>query len=177
MASRLIAALLALTSTIDPKVRLIHQLPQNGSNQWPSVAFNDYSYQPNKAQGATETRTRAMADIFGQASVLLGKSDPEGTMSVRTFYKNAKGENVPRLHIVERPTATASAQVMDVNTELAAATTEAIALEIDIAAIPVSIMSNSAVALSFLRAAIAKANTELAAQAVTVAVEDEAPPV
>lgn len=180
MSSLLITALCALTTPIDPKVRLVLQKPQQGSNAWDQVVFNDYCYERTGDSSKTETRTRAMAHLFGQAAALLAKDDPQGNLSVRTFYKNQKGENTPRLHITIRPTTTASAPQMDANAELAKLTEQLAALDFDFSTVPGAISGNTAAYVGFLKAALAKRSSQAVQQEVTQASQaeqsrDEAP--
>lgn len=159
----LIAALLALTSTIDPKVKLVVQKPQAGSNAWDQVVFNDYCYESLKGSGGTENRTRAMFDLLGKASILLAKDDPTGQLSMRSFYRNGKGENVPRLHISVRPsTATAQAPAMDANAELAAWSEKAVVAGVDFSTVPAAITSVPAAYVGWLKAQVARLNTAAA---------------
>jgi hypothetical protein len=156
----LITALLALTSPIDPKVKLIVQKPQAGSNAWDQVVFNDYCYESLKGSGGTENRTRAMFALLGQAASLLAKDDPTGQLSMRSFYRNGKGENVPRLHISVRPsTAQAQAPVMDANAQLAEWSEKAALAGVDFAAVPAAITAVPAAYVGWLKAAVARLNT------------------
>ena len=178
--SVLLTALCALTTPIDPKVRLVVQKPQPGSNAWDQVVFNDYCYEKTGDTTKTETRTRAMASLFGKAAELLAKDDPTGTMSVRTFYKNAKGENTPRLHITIRPTTTASAPQMDAGADLASLTEQLAELDFDFSTVPANISGNTAAYVGYLRAALAKRASQAVQTEVTQASEtpaqSEAPP-
>mgnify|MGYP001567435082 CR=1 FL=1 len=179
MSNRILTALIALTSTIDPKVKLVSQPPQNGSNQWPQVVFNSYCYEKSGNSGATETRTRAMADLYGQAGELLAKEDPEGNFSVRSFYKDREGSNQPKLHIVCRPTGTTGATAsMDVNAELADYTGRAAELGFDFATVPTVIASQPAAFLGFLKSAVAKlGSAAVTTEAAATVVQGDAPPV
>jgi hypothetical protein len=161
--SSLITALCALTSKVDPKVRLIHQKPNAGSNQWAQVVFNDYCYERNGDSDKTELRTRAMADIFGQAACLLAKEDPMGNMSLRTFYRNKEGNNTPRLHIAIRPQAAQATEAqMDVHAELAKLTERLAELEYDFSAVPKAISDSPGAYVGWMRSALAKLSSKAA---------------
>lgn len=166
--STLITALLALTTSIDPKVKFIHQKPQAGSNAWDQIVFNDYCYESLKGStGGTETRTRAMLAMLGKAAELLAKEDPTGQLSMRTFYRNAKGENVPRLHISVRPGTTQQAPVMDAQAELAHWTEKAVDAGVDFSDVPKAISDVPAAYVGWLRARVTKLNTAAANAEVT----------
>jgi hypothetical protein len=159
----IITALVALTSPIDPKVRLVVQEPQAGSQQWRQVVFNSYCYEKAGDAAKTETRTRAMLDIMGQASRVLAEKDTAGMLSMRTYSKGKEGEPQPRLHIVIRPDATQAAHApMDVNAELASLTEKLLALGFDFGSVPSAISGNSAVFVGFLRSELAKRGTTAA---------------
>jgi hypothetical protein len=173
----LITALVALTTPIDPKVRLELQQPRAGSNQWPQVVFNAYCYEKLGDASKTETRTRAMAHLFGQAAQLLAKDDASGSLSIRTFYRAQDGTNTPRLHIVVRPESTASAPAMDANAELARVTEQAASLGFDFSTVPSAISGNTAAYVGFLKAAVAKLGSATVNAEVTSAAQtSEAPP-
>lgn len=180
MSSLIINALCALTTPIDPKVKLILQKPVPGSNAWPQVVFNDYCYERLGDPGKTEARTRAMAHVFGQAATLLAEKDAEGAFSLRTFYRNAQGADKPRLHISIRPTASASAPTMDVNAALASLTQELADVGFDFSTVPSAISGNTAAYVGFLKAALAKrasqaVQAEVAQASQAVQSGDEAP--
>lgn len=158
----LLTALVALRSTIDTKVQFVINEPKPGSNAWTTVGFNDYCYESLKGSSGTESRTRAMMDLMGKASVLLAKDDPTGQLSVRSFYKNGKGENVPRLHISVRPATTANVPAMDPNAELAVWVEKAVIAGVDFSAIPAAITGVPAAYVGFLKAAVTRANTAAA---------------
>lgn len=157
--SALITALVALSSPIDPKVKLVVQKPQAGSNAWDQVVFNDYCYESLKGSGGTENRTRAMFDLMGKAAQVLAKDDASGQLSMRSFYRNAKGENVPRLHITIRPTATVNAPAMDANAELATWSEKAALAGVDFSTVPAAITAVPAAYVGWLKAAVARLNT------------------
>lgn len=166
--STLITALIALTTPIDPKVKFVLQKPQAGSNAWDQIVFSDYCYESLKGVGGTENRTRAMFALLGQAAILLAKEDPTGQLSMRSFYKNAKGENVPRLHISVRPgTTQAQAPVMDANAELAIWTEKAVIAGVDFDAVPKTIADVPAAYVGWLKAMVTKLNTQAAGAEVT----------
>ena len=175
--STLITALCAIRSPIDPKVALVLQKPQPGSNAWEQVVFNDHCYERTGDPAKTEVRTRAMAHVFGQAAALLAKEDPTGNLSIRTFYRNGAGVDKPRLHISIRPTATTNAPTMDPNAELAKLTQELSSLDFDFATVPANIVANTAAYVGFLKGKLAKLATErVVSETNASATPDEAPP-
>ncbi len=174
--SVLITALCALTTPIDPKVRLELQQPRAGSNQWPQVVFNAYCYEKSGDSAKTEARTRAMFDLMGKSAQLLAKDDREGSLSMRSFYRAADGTNTPRLHIVVRPESASQAPAMDANAVLAQVTEQAASLGFDFASVPSAISGNTAAYVGFLKAAIAKLQTQAANTEVQSGSESEAPP-
>jgi hypothetical protein len=156
----LITAIIALASTVDPKVKFVVQKPQAGSNAWDQIVFNDYCYESLKGSGGTENRTRAMFDLLGKASILLAKEDPTGQLSMRSFYRNGKGENVPRLHISVRPgTAQAQAPAMDANAQLAEWSEKAALAGVDFSTVPAAVTAVPAAYVGWLKAVVARLNT------------------
>lgn len=175
----LITTLIALTSSIDPKVKLEFHAPQAGSNQWPSVGFNPYCYEKNTDRTKTETRTRAMLDLMGQASRVLVKDDPEGSFSMRTFYRDGQGALHPQLAISIAPTSNAqTTPTRDIGAELASACEKAAALGVDLSTIPAVVAAQPGSMLGFVNGLIARAQTKVVNEevAATGAPADEAPP-
>ena len=167
MSRAIVTSLLALTSTIDPKVRLIIQSPQAGSNQWEQVVFNPYCFEALNNIPQTEKRTRAMFSLMGKAADLLATQDQGGDLSMRSFYKAQDGTAKPRLHITIRPTTTTNTPAIDVNAELAAATEKASAAGVDFSTVPAAISGSPAAFLGWLKGQTAQ---KLGAQ-VTQAIE------
>lgn len=175
MSSLIITSLLALSSPIDQNVKLVVQKPVPGSAAWDQVVFDDYCYQKLNDPARTEVRTRAMADIFGKAAALLAKEDPQGNFSLRTYSRNQKGEERPRLHISIRPT-TSSGTTMDVNAELAETTQRLAQFGYDFNQVPAPVAANSAAYLGFLKSALARAGaTAVNSEMAESSTEDEAP--
>lgn len=173
----ILIALIALSSAIDPKVKLEVVRPRAGSQStWTTVGFNAYCFEKAGDTAKTERRTRAMADIFGQAAKYLAEHDVAGEYSVRTFSRAQDGGNTPRLHIVARETAGASASpAMDVNAQLVEASSQALELGFEFDTVPAAVSANSAVYLAFLRKFIASKASDAVVAEVGASTEGAAP--
>jgi hypothetical protein len=104
MASPLITALCALTSSYDPKVRLEFQTPRS-PGQWDMVGFNKYTYTPGMDIDARSRVTMAQFDIMGQAAGLVSKSNENAQL--QSYHVDNTGKPIPALRIVF-PNTTAS---------------------------------------------------------------------
>lgn len=109
----LIKEILGLTSPFDSKVRLEFQRGQT-QGQWSSIRFNPYCYEKSSSPEQGNRRALAMLELFGRAAQICQKHDPDGkALQMRSYYKDAKGDLKPNLHISVLPEAatTASAPV------------------------------------------------------------------
>ena len=174
----ILTLILALRSPMDPKVQFEHKPSQPNSNAWNQIVFNQYAFDPMNDIRKTEQRTRAILDLIGQAARILAKEDPNGDIcTMRTFYKDQKGNLHPQLSISERPSKTAVAgATSSIDERLLLWSARAHKENVDISSIPSGVPS--AVYLGYLEALVTKAITAKAAAEIKTATElGEPPPV
>lgn len=122
MRSPLITALLALTSSFDPQVKFQLNEPGPGSNAWPHLGFNDYTFSKSPSNEASTARVFAQGDLFAQAAHVIAKHKAMGEVVPQTYYKKEDGTVVASLRINFRPSGSqgqAQQVAMDVNAEMA----------------------------------------------------------
>lgn len=163
----LIQALVALTSSFDKQVKLVHSVPQPGSNAWEGVVFNDYTF--SKKGGGQESSNCVLAqyDIMGQAAKLIGSSGLSNDIVPQTYHRDAQGNVVAALRINFRPgtsTGQTQAPVMDVNAELAALTQRFMELDGDMDALVDVGKYAPGMQVGILRTAVAKLESQGASE-------------
>lgn len=147
-----IIAALALSSALDPKVKLV-KLEPSSANQWPALQLNQYCYEPGVGITAGNIRTAATLDIMGQLAALAHKHGVMEKVMFQTYSKNKEGANVPRLSCGIRPETLSAAAAEE---EVESLMEKALAKGFDLAKLP----ANNSAAKVILRNFLAKDATQ-----------------